>query len=122
MTVLFGHPTGNPNSHHAALAHFEAGRLEAFCVPWFPSRLTLRLLERVQFVQPIAQRFARRHFPPLAAAPKIQGRPGEFWRLATRAIGWGDDRLSYEANDWLMQTMSYECRRIAVTAVHGYED
>ena len=22
MTILFGHPSGNPNSHHAALAHF----------------------------------------------------------------------------------------------------
>src|SRR5437870_5753527 len=37
MTILFGHPTGNPNSHHAALAHLEAGRLEAFCVPWMPT-------------------------------------------------------------------------------------
>jgi glycosyltransferase involved in cell wall biosynthesis len=39
--ILFGHPTGNPNSHQAALAHYEAGRLEAFCVPWFPGHLTL---------------------------------------------------------------------------------
>ena len=76
MTVLFGHPGGNPNSHHAALAHFEAHQLEAFCVPWMPSLLTLQLLERVAPLRPMARRFGRRRFPALADAPKIQGRLG----------------------------------------------
>src|SRR5215467_4736340 len=122
MTILFGHPTGNPNSHQAALAHFEAGRLEAFCVPWMPSSMSLRALERVGRLRPMSQRLRRRHFPPLAGAPKVQGRLGEFGRLLTRALGRGDERLSYEANDWLMRTMRRECRRPAVTAVHAYED
>ncbi len=43
-------------------------------------------------------------------------------RLLMRALGWGDERLSYEANDWLMRTMHRECARQAVTAVHSYED
>jgi glycosyltransferase involved in cell wall biosynthesis len=37
-------------------------------------------------------------------------------------MGFGDDRLSNEANDWLMRTMTRECRRASVTAVHAYED
>jgi len=122
MTILFGHPTGNPNSHNAALAHFEAGRLEAFCVPWMPSPSALCLLDFIMPVKPMAHRLARRQFPGLAKARKIQGRPGEWCRLTTRALGWGDERLSYEANDWLMRTMTRECRRPAVTAVHAYED
>jgi starch synthase len=122
MTVLFGHPTGNPNSHHAALAHFEAEWLEAFCVPWMPSSLTLSLLHNIRLLQPMARRFSRRHFSPLVKAPMVQGQFGEVRRLFTRALGWGDERLSYEANDWLMHTMRRECRRPAVTAVHSYED
>jgi alpha-maltose-1-phosphate synthase len=123
MSVLFGHPTGSPFSHNAALAHYEAGRLEAFCVPWMPSRATLRMIERVKPLSGKAQRLRRRHFPPLADAPKIQGRSGELQRLLIRAFGWGDDgRLASEANDWLMRTMTVECRRSAVTAVHAYED
>jgi glycosyltransferase involved in cell wall biosynthesis len=122
VTVLFGHPTGNPNSHNAALAHFEAHRLEAFCVSWTPSLLTLQLLERVGPLRPMARRFGRRHFPALAGAPKIQGRLGEMRRLVTRAIGRGDDALAYEANDWLMRTMRRECRRASVRSVHAYED
>ena len=122
MNILFGHPSGGPFSHQAALAHFEAGRLEAFCVPWMPSALTLRLLERVAPLRPMVQRLARRHFAPLTAAPKVQGRIGELRRLAMRALGRGDESLSYEANDWLMRTMGKECGRPAVTAVHSYED
>src|SRR6185437_164513 len=120
--VLFGHPTGNPNSHHAALAHFEAGRLEAFCTPWMPSTATLRVLQHVPRLKGMAQRLARRHFPPLAAAPTIQGRAGEWLRLAIRACGGGDERLSYAANDWLMETMAREVSRAPVTAIHAYED
>ena len=122
MTILFGHPSGNPNSHHAALAHFEAHRLEAFCVPWMPSRVTLQLLDHVAPLRPMAQRFRRRHFPALANAPKIQGRLGEMRRLMKRGLGRGDEALSYEANDWLMRTMRKKCRRVRVRAVHSYED
>lgn len=122
MSILFGHPTGNPNSHHAALAHFEAGRLEAFCVPWMPSAGTLRLLEMLPAGRQFVRRFSRRSFPPLAAAPKIQGRVSELRRLLTRAFGGGDEGLSYEANDWLMRTMRRECQRPSVTALHAYED
>jgi starch synthase len=122
MSVLFGHPSGNPNSHHAALAHFEAGRLEAFCVPWMPSPLTLKMLEQIGSLRPMARRLGRRYFPPIVKAPKVQGRVGELCRLVTRALGRGDEGLSYAANDWLMRTMRRECRRPKVTAVHAYED
>lgn len=121
-SVLFGHPSGNPNSHQAALAHFEAGRLEAFCVPWIPSNFSLALLGGIPLLRTQARRLARRQFAPLMEAPKIQGRMAEWGRLLQRALGRGDERLSYEANDWLMQTMKRECRRPAVTAVHSYED
>jgi glycosyltransferase involved in cell wall biosynthesis len=70
----------------------------------------------------MARRLRRRHFSGLAGAPMVQGRLGEARRLLTRALGRGDEALSYEANDWLMRTMSRECRRSAVTAVHAYED
>jgi glycosyltransferase involved in cell wall biosynthesis len=122
MTILFGHPTGNPNSHHAALAHFEADRLEAFCVPWMPSRATLDLCARIEPLKGMAKRLARRRFPPLASAPKIQGRLGELRRLLIRALGCGNEGLSYEADDWLMRIMARECHRSAVRAVHAYED
>ena len=122
MTVLFGHPSGNPNSHNAALAHFEAHQLEAFCVPWMPSPLSLQLLESIAPLRPMARRFRRRHFSALAEAPKIQGRVREMRRLITRGFGRGDESLSYEANDWLMRTMRRECRRVRVRAVHAYED
>lgn len=120
--ILFGHPSGNPNSHHAALAHFEAGWLEALCVPWMPSEGTLRILSSFPAIRPMADRLARRRFAPLAGAPRIHGRVSEWWRLSRRALGISDERLSYEANDWLMRTMRRECRRTTVTAIHSYED
>ena len=122
MTVLFGHPNGGPFSHNAALAHFEAHRLEAFCVAWMPSLLTLQLLDRVSPLRPMARRFRRRRFSALSGAPKIQGRLGEMRRLIMRALGRGDEALDYEANDWLMRTMRKESRRVRVRAVHAYED
>jgi glycosyltransferase involved in cell wall biosynthesis len=122
VSILFGHPGGNPNSHQAALAHFETGRLEAFCVPWMPSPAALRFLGQIAPLQAMARRLARRDFPSLRSAPKIQGRAGELRRLLTRGLGQGDERLSYQAGDWLMRTMRRECRRPAVTAVHAYED
>ena len=122
MSILFGHPSGGPFSHHAALAHFDAGRLEAFCVPWMPSALALRVLGAFSAMRPMVKRLERRRFAPLVDAPKVQGRTGEMFRLAMRAVGRGDERLSYSANDWLMRTMKRECRRPAVSAVHAYED
>jgi glycosyltransferase involved in cell wall biosynthesis len=121
MTVLFGHPAGNPNAMHAALAHCEAGQLEAFCVPWLPSERALRLLATVA-PRAAVERFTRRRFPALDGAPTVQGRLGEARRLMLRALGRGNEGLSYQANDWLMETMRRECRRPAVTAVHAYED
>lgn len=125
MTVLFGHPVGNPNSHHAALAHFESGWLEAFCVPWMPSPVEMGLVGRLPGLHAEAARLSRRCFAPLAGAPRIGGRAGEWWRMARRLLPVGqyaDDRLSYEANDWLMSTMRRACGRSSITAVHAYED
>jgi glycosyltransferase involved in cell wall biosynthesis len=122
MSILFGHPTGNPNSHHAGLAHFAAGQLEAFCVAWMPSAALLELLSVVPSLRVKADRLSRRRFQPLARAPKVQGRLGELRRLFIRARGRGDEGLAYEANDWLMRTMKRECRRESVKAVHSYED
>lgn len=120
--ILFGHQTGNPNAHHAAFAHYEAERLEAFVVPWFPSRGALTILHLCPLTRQMAARLERRRFEPLADAPKIQGRMGEFERLAKRALGRGDEGLSYEVNDWLMRTMAAGAKRASVTAVHSYED
>lgn len=124
MTILFGHPTGNPNSHHTALAHLEGGWLEAFCVPWMPTTLELAVLEAIPGLGPRVARLRRRHFAPLDRAEKVQGRMGEWGRMCKRLIGgsWADERLSYEGNDWLMNVMRDECRRSPVTAVHSYED
>lgn len=124
MTILFGHPTGSPFSHNAALAHLEAGWLEAFCVPWMPTTLELAVLGRVAGLEQRVARLRRRHFAPLDHADKVQGRVGEWVRLCKRLIGgrWADESLSYEANDWLMNVMRDQCRRPAVTAVHSYED
>jgi starch synthase len=84
--------------------------------------MTLRLLGLIKPLRSMTRRLSRRHFPPLAKAPKIQGRLGELRRLMLRALRCADDCLSNEANDWLMRTMTRECRRSTVTAVHAYED
>lgn len=120
--ILFGHQTGNPNSHHAALAHFERGRLAAFVVPWFPGRTTLELLKQLPPTRTMAMRLSRRRFEPLAGAEFVQGRLAEFRRLMIRAAGSSDNRLCYEVNDWLMETMKQEVTRRNVTAVHSPED
>jgi glycosyltransferase involved in cell wall biosynthesis len=122
MSILLGHPTGNPNSHNAALAYLETGLLERFCVAWMPSKTTLRLMDQCGLLRPFVQRFSRRRFPPIEDAPKSQDRAGEFWRLILRASGLDSDRLSRQANEWLMRTMVRECRSPTVTAVHSYED
>ena len=120
--VLFGHQTGNPNSHHAALAHFERGRLAAFVLPWFPGGTTLGLLKRIPPTRSMAMRLSRRRFEPLARAEFVQGRLAEFRRLMVRAAGSSDNRLCYEVNDWLMDTMKREVSRRSVTAIHSPED
>ncbi len=122
MTILFGHPTGNPNAHHAALAHLQAGRLEAFCVPWMPSKFAIDLLELARPLRTLGRRLSRRQFAALDSAPLLQGRVAEWQRLLKRARGAGNEGLSYEANDWLMRTMKRTCGRPSVTAVHAYED
>ena len=120
--ILFGHPTGNPNSHHAALAHYEAGKLEAFCVPWFPEAAELTMLGAVPGLRGEVARLRRRRFGPLVSAPMIQGRGGEWQRMIRRKLGTDPGKLAYEANDWLMQTMARAARRPSVAAVHSYED
>lgn len=70
----------------------------------------------------MASRLSRRRFAPLTLAPTRQGPAGEFYRLVLRALGLGDERLAYQANDWLMRTMAGEVERNAVRAVHSYED
>jgi len=120
--ILFGHQTGNPNSHHAALAHFERGRLAAFVLPWFPGSVTLDLLKQLPPTRGMALRLSRRRFEPLAQAEFVQGRVAEFRRLLIRAAGGGDNRLCYEVNDWLMNTMQREVSRREVTAIHSPED
>src|ERR1043165_8926321 len=125
MSILFGHPTGNPNSHQAALAHFEAGKLEAFCVPWMPTPRELGTFGHVPGLKNWSARLARRSFRPLLSAPRIEDRFGEWKRMAKRLVLNGaisSEALAYEANDWLMRTMQQECTRTQVTAVHSYED
>jgi glycosyltransferase involved in cell wall biosynthesis len=90
-------------------------------VPWFPEKWELNLLRTIPGLESEAERLSRRRFEPLASAPKVQGRWGEWSRMVRRKLG-GGEGLSYEANDWLMRTMAKECGRKGVTAVHSYED
>jgi starch synthase len=125
MSILFGHPTGSPHSHHAALAHFESGRLEGFCVPWMPTPAQLNLAKHIPGLKSWVARLERRSFPPLLRAPLIEGRLGEWIRMAKRIVLDGaisSEALAYQANDWIMRTMARECHRSSVTAVHSYED
>ena len=77
MTVLFGHPSGNPNSHHAGLSHLESGWLEAFCVPWMPSPRMVSVLSRLAPSRSDLRRLTKRGFGPLEKVPKVQGWLGE---------------------------------------------
>ena len=123
--VLFGHPTGNPNSHHAALVYLQAGWLEAFCVPWMPTAMELKLAGMLPGLSDEAARLARRSFPPLRCAPRIEGRWSEWSRMLRRMLpetAAGRVDVSDDANDWLMRTMKRACRRATVRAVHAYED
>jgi len=90
-------------------------------VPWFPEKWELNLPKAVPFLKSEAERLSRRRFEPLASAPKVHGRFGEWDRLLRRKLG-GDEGLSYEANDWLMRTMVREMAHRSVKAVHSYED
>jgi starch synthase len=122
MSVLFGHPTGNPNSHHAALAYWEAGMLEAFCVPWVPRSGELEFLKGVPGLRRWTDRLERRSSPELLRLPLVEGRLGEWWRMSRRLAGVGAAGVAEEANLWLMKTLRRECRRSDVHAVHSYED
>ena len=121
MSILFGHPTGNPNSYNAALAYLEVGLLECFCVTWMPSTTTIGTLKYFRPLRSQVERLERRLFSSLSHAPKIQGRAGEIYRLLMRASGLSD-YPSDQASRWLMRTMARECHRSTVTAVHAYED
>ncbi len=90
-------------------------------MPWFPEKWELSLLKAVPGLGKEAERLGRRRFEPLAVAPKVQGRLGEWSRLIRRKMGGGEE-LSYEANDWLMKTMARGSSRPAVKGVHCYED
>jgi starch synthase len=123
--ILLGHPSGNPNSHHAALAHFEAGRLEAFCVPWMPTPKELEIIRRIPALKEWSKRLERRLFRPLLSVPRVEGRFNEWIRMSKRIVFNGaisPEKLAYEGNDWLMKTMARECKRPSVAAVHSYED
>jgi starch synthase len=121
--ILFGHPTGGPFSFNAALAYYDAGMLEAFCIPWMPTPMELAVLRRVPGLSSYTARLTRRYFQPLLNAPKIQGRCGEWVRMAKRLFRLtSDDVSAWEANDWLMRTMSRACEAVSVDVVHAYED
>jgi glycosyltransferase involved in cell wall biosynthesis len=127
MSILFGCPTANPNSHNAALAYLEAGLLECLCVPWMPSAATIRMLSLIRPLRPSAQRLARRQFAPLSHIPKVQDRVGEICRLLMRAMELDGYRLFGQApadqlNRWLMRAMARECHRSTIRVVHAYED
>jgi glycosyltransferase involved in cell wall biosynthesis len=120
--VISGHPTGNPNSHHAALAWHERGRLLKFCTPWFPSQQELNLIGRVPGLREQARRLSRRRFEALSDVPMRQDKLGEMARILRGRAGWSGPEVTQEANQWLMQVMSDECRDARVTAVHSFED
>ena len=122
MSVLIGPPTGTPFSHHAALSYHETGQLAAYCLAWMPSAETLGALKAVAPLRPMAERLGRRRFEPLADAPLLQGRLGEWRRLLLRAAGRGGEATVRAANEWVARTLRRECRRAAVSAVHAYED
>ena len=130
MSILFGHPSGNPNSYNVAMGYLEVGLLECFCVAWMPSTKTIDVLKGFRPLRPFGQRLERRLFPPLSQAPKVQNRVGEICRLVVRASGLSDAQASDRANRWasnrasrwLMRTMARESHRSAVIAVHAYED
>jgi glycosyltransferase involved in cell wall biosynthesis len=90
-----------------------------------PTPQELEFLRSIPGLRAEADRLSRRSFLPLLSAPRIEGRLGEWSRMARRMLCGGrfaDEGLSYEANDWLMRTMRRACARPAMTAVHAYED
>ncbi len=125
MGVLFGHPTGNPNAHQAAMAHYASGRLETFCVSWIPTPREIGLLRHIPGLRDLTGRIERRMFPVLANVHTVQGKYREWGRIVRRLVEGSpitDEAMAYDANDWLMQTMARECERPSVNAVHSYED
>jgi glycosyltransferase involved in cell wall biosynthesis len=122
MTVVFGHPTGNPNSHHAALSHFEAGWLETCCFPWLPSAKMLALIERGPGMSDLARRLRRRHFAELDTAPVVKGRLMAVASFALRLQNGGEVQAARWGNSWLMRCLASSANGPRVTAVHSYED
>jgi hypothetical protein len=90
MTVLVGHPTGNPISYNAATAYLEAGLLECFCVSWMPSTRTLNMLSSIRPLQ----RPRRNCVELIAAGTRLMGR-----RLPA-TCGW-----SRNAGKWCWRTL-----------------
>jgi glycosyltransferase involved in cell wall biosynthesis len=123
VTVIIGHPTGNPNFHNAALSYFEAGHLEALCTPWMPSPRTVNAIKKIPVVSRFSARLSRRSFAPLKSAPAVQDRARAIFSLLERAIVTGGEvDATKKGNEWLMKTLSHELGRSAVTAVHSFED
>jgi glycosyltransferase involved in cell wall biosynthesis len=125
MSIVIGHPTGNPNSFNAALAYWESGDLEAFCLPWLPRKNILSQIRRVPQLRPMIDRLHRRVFEPLAGAPLKQGRFAEWQRLVLRSLKPGrgtEQHCSEQATAWLVRTMITAVGGSSVTAVHAYED
>jgi glycosyltransferase involved in cell wall biosynthesis len=126
MKVLIGHPAGNPNAFHAALSYFERGRLAGFVIPWMPGPKTLNALSSVPGFGGYAKRAKRRYFPPIANAPLVEGRAGEWGRMAGRIVmewrGMGNRSgiISDAANRWVMKKLAAHCGQ--ADAVHAYED
>lgn len=87
-----------------------------------PSEAVLHVLATIKPLRSAAERLGRRNFRALKKAPKIQGRAGEWRRLFARALGRGNESLSYDANDWLMETMARASHLRRVSAIHSYED
>ena len=90
-------------------------------MPWFPEKWELNLLRAIPGLKCEAERLSRRRFEPLASAPKVQGRLGEWSRMVRRKLGGGEE-LSYEASDWLMKTMARQCGKRWVKGIHSFED
>jgi glycosyltransferase involved in cell wall biosynthesis len=122
VSVLIGHPTGNPNSFNAALAHFEAGRLAAFCIPLLLPTWVAESIEALPIPIEHFKRIARRSFPPLTGAPLAQATISDWMQTGWRLISSRDNEQAWLGNHWVMHRMSSLVNAQGVTAVHCYED
>jgi alpha-maltose-1-phosphate synthase len=122
MGIVIGNIAANPNTLHAALAHYEAGKLQSFCIPWLPSACLVNALRYCPGLHRAAMRLGRRVFPPLDKAPRIEDPLGEGFRLLLRILKRETERLNGRAAQWLSRKMIQQCRRREATGVHAYED